>query len=59
MLLLYLSDIKICYMKPVVVLHPFFNFFVCSFSLSTCKINVEFDARGDGSVIGISLSDGE
>ena len=38
MLLLYLSDIKICYMKAVVFLHPFFNFFVCSFSLSTCEI---------------------
>ena len=38
MLLLYLSDIKICYMKPIVLLHPFFYFFVCSLCLCTCSI---------------------
>ena len=38
MLLLYLSDIKICYMKSVVLLHPFLYFFVCSLCLCTCSI---------------------
>lgn len=38
MLLLYLSDIEICYMKPIVLLHPFFYFFVCSLCPCTCSI---------------------
>lgn len=28
----------ICYMKPIVLLHPFFYFFVCSLCLCTCSI---------------------
>jgi hypothetical protein len=40
MFLFYLSNVQICYMKSIVLLHPFLNFLVCSLRLSTCSINL-------------------
>ena len=38
MFLFYLSNVQICYMKSIVLLHPFLDFFVCSFCFCTCSI---------------------
>ena len=40
MLLLYLSNVQICYMKSVLFLHPVLNLLVRSLCFSTCSINL-------------------
>ena len=40
MLLLHLSNIQVCYMKIIVLLNPFLDFFICSSRLCTCSINL-------------------
>ena len=40
MFLFHLSNIQVCYMKSVVLLHPFFDFLISSLCLSASSINL-------------------